>query len=138
MNSPLRHAALYSEEGTTACPGFPALRGIRCRCGYCAFPPQRFGCEICGGHGDALVETLLSGRGTVLASATVRRHAKAEPAVPFTVVEVALVDGPVVRGLLVSGHDAELPPGAEVVTQLETLLLEGQMVRDLRFLPLES
>ena len=135
MTAPLKSPSLYREQGTDALPERPALRAVRCRCGYVAFPPQRRGCEVCGGTGDALSERLLTGRGRLLSQATVHRHAQAAPPVPFTVVEVAMADGPVVRALLASRAVGELSPGTELVTTLETVVIGEQPVRDLRFEP---
>lgn len=135
MPAPLRNPGLYSEQGTPACPQAPALRGVQCRCGHRAFPPQHQGCEVCGAYGDALVDALFSGCGRLLASATVHRHAHPYPAVPYTVAEVALDDGPVVRGLLAHGAPAGLARGARLVTVLEEVRIGDHVVRDLRFAP---
>jgi len=136
--STLRNPSLYADEGTPAVPRAPALRGIQCRCGHRAFPPQQRGCEVCGAYGDALVQILLSGCGRLLASAIVHRHAAAYPRVPFTVVEVALDDGPVVRGLLHGTAPAGLEPGTMMLTGFETVQIDGETLRDLRFLPAEA
>lgn len=135
MQAPLHNAALYTEKGTAGFPQAPALRGIRCRCGHRAFPPQHLGCEVCGAHGEALADVLLDGRGRLLTSATVHRHAAPHPPAPFTIVEVALDDGPVVRGLLSAHAPAHLPPGTELVTVLEAVQIGENRVRDLRFTP---
>lgn len=135
MQPPLRKPALYCESGSPAFPQAPALRGIECRCGYHAFPPQHLGCEVCGAHGEALRDTLLSGRGRLLACARVHRHGTPWPPVPFTVVEVQLDDGPVVRGLLAQDCPADLAPGTRMVTVLETVQIDGTPMRDLRLRP---
>ena len=133
MSIPLRNAALYAEHGTGAYPHAPALRGVLCSCGHRAFPPQRQGCEVCGGHGDALADALFTGHGRLLSSATVHRHGKPFPPVPFTVVSVALDDGPVVRGLLAAASPAGLKPGTLMLTVLETVNIGDEPLRDLRF-----
>ncbi len=83
----------------------PFLKGVRCMaCNEAAFPPQHYGCEHCGHAGLADVE--LAAQGVVIASSQVHIHAQPGPAVPFTVAEVRLDAGPVVRALLDVGHDA--------------------------------
>lgn len=81
------------------------LKGVRCTaCGEVAFPPQRYGCERCGS--SALADAELAAQGVVLGSSQVHIHAQPEPTVPFTVAEVRLDAGPVVRALLDVGHEA--------------------------------
>jgi len=138
MTLPLRHPQLYAEQGAGDLPQAPALRGVRCRCGHVAFPPQHQGCEVCGAHGEALEDVLLRGAGRLLASATVHRHGAEHPPVPFTVAELALDDGPVVRGLLASSAPAGLAPGARLVALLEEVRIGDHALRDLRFAPKES
>lgn len=83
----------------------PFLKGVRCvACNEVAFPPQHYGCERCG-SGD-LADLELAAQGVVLGSSQVHIHAQPEPAVPFTVVEVRLDAGPVVRALLDVGHES--------------------------------
>ncbi|MGK6310256.1 Zn-ribbon domain-containing OB-fold protein [Variovorax sp. DT-64] len=132
--STLRRPALYTEAGTPALPTAPALRAVRSKAGHITFPPQRFGCQVSGQHGEELTEVLLTGRGRLQAFATVHRHAKPFPKTPFTVVEVLMEDGPVVRGLLSAAECSPLTPGATMVTVLEEAMdADGNSVRDLRF-----
>ena len=80
-------------------PAEPRLVTSRCRrCALVAFPPERYGCERCG---------------TVRSHAVVHRHHQPEPATPFTVVEVALDAGPVLKAVLAG--TAMPPRGARVV-----------------------
>jgi uncharacterized OB-fold protein len=80
--------------------GHPLLRVGRCRrCTAIAFPPQEFGCEHCGAHGEDLETELLAPTGTVLARATVHRDLFGRP-VPYTIIELALDGGPAIRALL--------------------------------------
>ncbi len=131
---PLRRPGLYTEQGTDALPDSPALRAVKSRGGHISFPPQRDGCEVSGDHGDDLQDVLLTGRGRLHAIATVHIHPRPQPATPFTVVEVALDDGPLVRGLLSASQALPLAPGAVLVTRLEEVPDEsGGSVRDLRF-----
>ena len=55
---------------------------------------QAYGCERCGNHSDALTPCELSTGGTLLAEA-VHLHADKNRPAPFTIVKVALDDGPV-------------------------------------------
>ncbi|GAB2478381.1 hypothetical protein GCM10027082_31670 [Comamonas humi] len=83
----------------------PMLKGVRCTaCGEVAFPPQHYGCERCGS--GALADVELAAQGVVLGSSQVHIHTQPEPAVPFTVAEVRLDAGPVVRALLDVGPEA--------------------------------
>lgn len=77
---------------------------------------------------------LLTGRGCLLALATVHVHSKPTPKTPFTVVEVLMEGGPVVRGLLGASQSLPLHPGITLVTILEeTVDSEGEPALDLRF-----
>ncbi len=68
-------------------------------CGFVFHPFQSYGCERCGEDGPSLVSRVIAGRGRVEATALVQRHADPARPTPFLVVEVALDEGPVVRGL---------------------------------------
>jgi uncharacterized protein len=124
--------ALYRAEGTAAVPAAPALLGGVCRaCGHVFFPLQAYGCEKCGS--TELAPRALSGAGRLLASARVHLHAGKGREAPFTVVSVALDDGPVVRTLLAEGGP---PPraGARVAAVLAPAPgPEGEPRLDLRF-----
>uniref|UniRef100_UPI003F49105D Zn-ribbon domain-containing OB-fold protein n=1 Tax=Cupriavidus yeoncheonensis TaxID=1462994 RepID=UPI003F49105D len=83
----------------------PFFKGVRCpACQEVAFPPQHYGCECCGNSELADIE--LAAQGVVLGSSQVHIHAQPERAVPFTVAEVRLDAGPVVRALLDVEHEA--------------------------------
>jgi uncharacterized protein len=132
-NPPLLKPSLYQAPGGAAEPGFPALLGGACACGYVFFPLQAYGCERCGGV-DLRPRTL-SGVGRLLASARVHLHPGKGRDAPFTVVAVELDDGPIVR-TLADGHTAGLLPGARMVTVLTPVVdLEGGQRLDLRFTP---
>ncbi|MCZ2110369.1 MAG: OB-fold domain-containing protein, partial [Dehalococcoidia bacterium] len=76
--------------------GEPALRGVQCaRCGALSFPAQDYGCIRCGAHGAALQHREIRTNGTLLTFAVVRTHPS--HAVPFTLGDVQLDAGPVVR-----------------------------------------
>lgn len=95
------HRGLYDPNAET-----PALAGTRCgTCGAMAFPPMEIGCEVCGANDDALAEHPLAASGVVHSVATVHRHHGTDTEVPFTVAEIRLDGGPVVRATLVEVAD---------------------------------
>lgn len=130
---PLKNPTLYSEQGTEALPACPALRAVVSSSGHISFPPQHYGCQLTGDTGDQLRDVLITGRGRLHAGAVVHIHRLPSPATPFTVVEVLMDDGVLVRGLMASGRG--LPAaGTVLVTCLEEVKGEdGNLVRDLRF-----
>ena len=78
----------------------PRLRGVRCdACGAVAFPPFGIGCEVCGS--DAIGTVSLAGAGTVHSVATVHLHGGKDIDAPFTIAEIQLDDGPLIRATLV-------------------------------------
>lgn len=92
--------------------GAAALRGVHCtKCGAFAFPAQAFGCIRCGAFGDQLQPQTVPTNGTLVTFAIVRTHAS-HP-VPFTLADVQLDAGPVVRGQLAASAPLQL--GARVV-----------------------
>ena len=83
-----------SGDGDTA-----QLWGRHCSvCGTDSFPPQDYGCTVCGAHGDAFKARTLPTEGTLLTFTAVQIH-ETEP-VPFSLGDVELDCGPVVRGKL--------------------------------------
>jgi uncharacterized OB-fold protein len=110
------------------------LRGGACECGFVFFPMQTYGCEVCGRHGSSLQPRSLKGRGVLVASAAVHTHADKNRPTPFTIVEVALDDGPTIRTLLADGT-ADPPPGAPVRAVLVPAGVSetGDDLVDLRF-----
>ncbi|KAB2912928.1 MAG: hypothetical protein F9K29_17645 [Hyphomicrobiaceae bacterium] len=117
MTSAERHP-LFVATGTEQVPDRPALVGGRCTCGHVFFPMQTYGCEKCGRYGGHLETTPLAGRGRLIAFAQVHLHARPEPKVPFTVVAVALDDGPIIRALLNPPVDPELRHGDVMVAEI--------------------
>lgn len=107
-------SSLFDPTGSDSLPAVPALIGAKCRCGHVFFPAQFFGCERCGRYGEDLVETRLSGQGIVRAAVVVHQHFREIPRAPFTVVDLALDDGPVIRGLMMAG--TKPPRAGDVVT----------------------
>ena len=79
----------------------PVLLGTRCGgCGAASFPPAAIGCEVCGSVD--LQATTMAAAGTLHTFATVHLHRGADVKAPFTVAEIVLDDGPVIRALLTS------------------------------------
>jgi uncharacterized protein len=115
------------------------LHGGGCECGFVFFPMQTYGCEVCGRHGASLQPRSLKGRGVLIASALVRIHADKTRPTPFTIVEVALDDGPTVRTLLAEGT-AEPAPGAPMRAVLVPVgpSETGEDLVDLRFVVVEG
>lgn len=112
--------------------GEPYLQAVLCAdCGSLAFPPQHYGCERCGA--TELADVTLASRGTVIASSVVHVHAQPAPATPFTMGQVKLDGGPVVRARLSTcGSD---PNGRRVhgvlrETEPESGILEFQFEVD--------
>jgi uncharacterized OB-fold protein len=124
---------LFQAGGTEAVPDHPALIGGRCGCGHLFFPMQRLGCEKCGRAGADLAETVLSGSGRLRAHAQVHLHARPVPKVPFTVVEIALDDGPLIRALLDQPTDAGLRNGERMVSAIVRELRGDSEIDVLRF-----
>lgn len=90
----------------------PNLNGGHCRaCGYVFFPPQSYGCEICGASGDELQPFALKGEGILKSFATVHLHPGKGIEAPFTVGVILLDDGPAIRALLSQKTDAGLKIG---------------------------
>lgn len=127
---PLLKPALYDE----AEDGSVWLKGGACSCGHVFFPLQTFGCEACGGHGEALSPRRLEGVGEVIASATVHLHAGRGREAPFNVCVVKLRGGPVIRSLGVEGAGLAQPgQTVRAVLALAGGKDPGETVRDLRF-----
>ena len=79
----------------------PVLRGRHCTaCGYVFFPPHDFGCDACGAVSDRVEPVAIEGSGVLRSLAVVHRHGGSSIEVPFTVGEIALDAGPMVRAVL--------------------------------------
>src|SRR5262249_48010861 len=102
----LAQPALYTDEAT------PQLNGGRCRkCGYVFFPPQTYGCEVCGASGSDLEAATLAGNGKLHSFATVHVHQDRSGKglqAPFTVGVIVLDDGPALRSILSAPTDEGL------------------------------
>ncbi len=128
-----------SSELYTASPGeTPTLNGGRCRaCGYVFFPPQSYGCEICGASGDELHPLALKGEGTLRSFATVHLHPGKGIEAPFTVGVILLDDGPAVRAILTQKTDAGLKIGDRMHATIFKASSDdgGAGANELRFTP---
>lgn len=92
--------------------GVPRLRGVRCDgCGTTLFPPQGYGCTVCGTFGERLRACEFPAAGTIVSFAEVHRH-HGHP-VPFTIADISLDAGPVVRAKLVAGAVPRIGARAE-------------------------
>lgn len=126
MSGRLEHPSLYQ-----ASDGAPLLAGCRCAaCGYVGFPFQNFGCEKCGAAD--LAPTQLRARGVLVSFAHVHRHAGRDIVAPFSIGEIRLDDGPLIRCTL-SSSQAQPSLGQIMVGVLEHNPASEPDVRELRF-----
>jgi uncharacterized protein len=123
---------LYSANAETT----PALNGGRCQaCGYVFFPPQHYGCEVCGAPPEKLEPVSIRGSGTLHSFATVHLHQSKSIQTPFTVGVIVLDDGPTTRSLLTARTDE----GLKIGDRVESVLVpsgsdeHGNEVVELRF-----
>lgn len=122
------HPGLYSVEDPVS------LNGTRCRqCGTAFFPPLRIGCEVCGAPDDQLDDVHLTARGRIHASATVHMHRGRGTEAPFTVAEVVLDDGPVVRALMASNDEVDVGARVEAAWFVTTTDDDGNEIVEPRF-----
>lgn len=92
------HPRLYDTELDV-----PVFKGTRCvRCQTVYFPPLAIGCEVCGATDDDLEPTVIAASGIVHSLAEVHMH-HGTPAAPFTIAEVLLDAGPLIRAMLGPG-----------------------------------
>lgn len=102
------HPGLYDVDADV-----PSLTGTRCSaCGRVYFPPLPIGCEACGAAENRLGQVALEARGVIYSLATVHFHQGA-PEAPFTIAEIQLDGGPLIRGTL-SADAGELEIGQAV------------------------
>lgn len=69
-------------------------------CGTVSFPAMTVGCEVCGAPEDQLADTPIAAAGTLHSVATVHLHRGKDIKAPFTMAEVKLDDGPLIRATL--------------------------------------
>lgn len=93
---------LWSVDSGTA-----LLKGIRCSsCGLVLFPPQLYGCPACGAGSGELIPAALPAAGRLHSFAVVNLH-PSHPT-PYTILEVELDSGPLVRALAASNFDPRI------------------------------
>jgi uncharacterized OB-fold protein len=93
----------------------PTLNGAHCgACGYVFFPPQWYGCEVCGAGKEQLEAKSLAGQGKLSSFATVHLHQGKGIEVPFTVGVIVLDDGPAIRAVLTQKTDTGLKIGDDM------------------------
>jgi uncharacterized OB-fold protein len=115
----------------------PALLGGRCCCGHVFFPPQRFGCDVCGAHGDRIQIVELAASGVLKAFAVAHRQRRADGTSPPVVGSVILDEGPAVEVMLDTEDDSGLFAGQRVHGRLVETGRddEGRSLVDCRFTP---
>lgn len=90
---------LYSADSEV-----PSLAGTRCSvCGRVYFPPLSLGCEVCGAEERELHLIKLEAAGVIHSHATVHVQHGEFPA-PFTIAEIQLFGGPLIRAVLSRGR----------------------------------
>jgi uncharacterized OB-fold protein len=111
----------------------PRLRGQKCAaCSNIAFPPNPYGCEICGAGASQLADFPLEGRGRLRAFATTQVAHRKDVTAPFTVASITLEGGPVIRALMTGATDQTLKIGDAVRAVVVKDAGEGA-ARQLRF-----
>ena len=128
-------SSLYSDSSQ------PTLNGAQCRaCGYVFFPPQWYGCEVCGAGKEELEAKSLTGRGKLSSFATVHLHQGKGIEAPFTVGVIVLDDGPAIRAVLTDKTDAGLKIGDNMCAVLVTATDDesNAPVKELRFAKQET
>lgn len=137
IDKPVTPMALFTSEGTDACPDYPALCGGRCmECGRTMFPLQSYGCESCGSTDTE--PFALSGRGQLVASAGVFIAAGPHHPAPFTIGSIAQEDGVKVRAILDVAPGTRLAPGTIMVARLVPETRPDRGAFDLRFTPAQT
>jgi uncharacterized OB-fold protein len=102
----------------------PVLTGVRCAsCGHTAFPPHALGCESCGAPEDSLLLVPLSARGVVYSYA----HVQHQPnnGARYTVLEIALADGPLIRAIAADGNAASIGRPVRAIWRVTSVDDEG-------------
>ena len=98
----VQNSALTSVEGLGDVSQIrPVLKGMVCRsCQRISIPVQTYGCEGCGEVGKGLQLKDLEPVGELLSYALVSKHHDKSITAPFTMAEIRLKDGPVIRAAL--------------------------------------
>jgi hypothetical protein len=100
------------------------------RCQLITIPGEPFACERCGAPGEEHTDTECDSAGTIRGVAVVHHHPGKEPPTPFTVVEVQLDAGPVIRTQLIGSQLESAHIGSRVVGAIEqdrvAMMLESE------------
>lgn len=108
--------------------GMPVLRAVHCSaCGATLFPPQDYGCTVCGAHGAQVSTVDVPAAGRLHSFAVVHLHQG--QATPFTIAEMTLDAGPMLRVRLVDGATAHTGQ------RLRGVVVERDGKRGLEFAP---
>lgn len=98
------HPGLYDPDDPQ-----PVLHGSRCEsCGAVSFPAMRIGCEVCGAPESSLAPARLAAAGVIHSVATVHMYGGRDITAPFTIAEILLDDGPLVRATLMRVCEPEV------------------------------
>jgi uncharacterized OB-fold protein len=84
-------------------PGETPPQLLASRCGACetvAFPAMTIGCEVCGAPAERLAASPIAAAGVLYSVATVHLHHGKDIEAPFTMAEIELDDGPLIRATL--------------------------------------
>ena len=107
------------------------LWGRHCAaCGTDSFPPQDYGCVVCGAHGDTFEARSLPSEGTLLTFTAVQVH-ETEP-VPFSHGDVDLDCGPIVHGKLAANV------GPRIGVRVRGVIVTGNHGERFAFVPLRA
>lgn len=99
----------------------PELHGTACaKCRSVFFPPITLGCEKCGAPPDQLQATSIAAKGSLHSIATVHMHGGKDMQAPFTIAEVQLDDGPLIRAVM-SGPATAADIGSRVRAEWASL-----------------
>lgn len=97
------HAGLYDPSDVV-----PQLNASRCeRCQAVSFPALHIGCEVCGAPADQLIAITIAATGVLHSVATVHLHTGKDIEAPFTMAEIKLDDGPLIRATLLEPAEVE-------------------------------
>lgn len=115
----------------------PELMLIAAECKKCrslVYPKTPFGCPSCGADGDAMKETLLDGRVTLLSFATM--HAKLAPTIapPCVVGDVEIAPG-LLCEVMLQGNADQYEIGMTVNAVGIEVEREGETFLACRFIP---
>jgi uncharacterized OB-fold protein len=126
------HPGLYDPAATE-----PVLAGSRCNsCGRVAFPALAIGCDACGSSELELVE--LEAAGSLFTFAEVHVYRGADIEAPFTIGEVELDSGPLIR-VTMGPDQPDLAVGDRVrgVWRVATIDEQGDEVVEPAFIGLD-